>query len=159
MRGVGLYLGKPGTENMMGHKKLQLGASLVGQQLRLHASNAVGLGSFSGQGTRSHMVQLRACMPAQPSRSFLKIRKIQRSCRWRRVWQAGVRSQRHQVRQCGLYSERNGKSLKYLLVGSERGHSHICILETSDGDSSQKSGSGDEEKQQNLSLLRGGIYM
>ena len=75
------------------------------------------------------------------------------------MWQAGVRSQRHQVRQCGLYSERNGKSLKYLLVGSERGHSHICILETSDGDSNQKSGSGDEEKQQNLSLLRGGIYM
>ena len=128
-----MYLGKPGTENMTGHKKLQLGTSLVGQRLGLHTPSAAGLGSFSGQGTRSHMLPLTACMPAQPSRRFLKIRKIQRSCKWRRVWQAEIRSQKHQVRQFGLYSERNGKSLKYLLVGGEGMHSHICILETSDG--------------------------
>ena len=29
------------------------------QWLRLHASNAGGLGSIPGQGTRSHMLQLR----------------------------------------------------------------------------------------------------
>ena len=33
------------------------------QWLRLHAPNAGGLGSVPGQGTRSCMLQLRACMP------------------------------------------------------------------------------------------------
>ncbi|TEA37350.1 hypothetical protein DBR06_SOUSAS1910041, partial [Sousa chinensis] len=35
--------------------------SLVVQWLRLCAPNAGGLGSIPGQGTRSHMPQLRAC--------------------------------------------------------------------------------------------------
>ena len=30
--------------------------------LRLHSPNAGGPGSFPGQGTRSHMLQLRVCM-------------------------------------------------------------------------------------------------
>ena len=37
------------------------GTSLVLQWLRLHAPNAGGLGSTPGQGTRSHMLQLRPC--------------------------------------------------------------------------------------------------
>ncbi|TEA36880.1 hypothetical protein DBR06_SOUSAS32310013, partial [Sousa chinensis] len=37
--------------------------SLVVQWLRLHAPNAGGLGSIPGQGTRSHMSQLRVRMP------------------------------------------------------------------------------------------------
>ena len=37
--------------------------SLGVQWLRLHVSNAGGLGSIPGQGTRSHMLQLRVHMP------------------------------------------------------------------------------------------------
>ena len=39
-----------------------LGASLAVQWLRLHAPNAGGWGSIPGQGTRSHMLQLRVCI-------------------------------------------------------------------------------------------------
>ena len=39
-----------------------VGASLGVQWLRLHTPNAGGLGSIPGQGTRSHMPQLRVCM-------------------------------------------------------------------------------------------------
>ena len=37
--------------------------SLVVQWLRLHAPNAESLGSIPGQGTRSHMLQLRVYTP------------------------------------------------------------------------------------------------
>ena len=37
--------------------------SLVVQWLRLHTPSAGSLGSITGQGTRSHMPQLRVCMP------------------------------------------------------------------------------------------------
>ena len=40
-----------------------LGTSLVVQWLRFHAPEAGGLGSISGQGTRSCMPQLRVCRP------------------------------------------------------------------------------------------------
>ena len=40
-------------------KMATLGTSLVVQWLRLCASNAGGPGSVSGQGTRSHMLQLK----------------------------------------------------------------------------------------------------
>ena len=47
-----------------------MGASLVVQWLRFHAAGR-GPGSIPGQGTRSHMPQIRVCMhnedPAQPS--------------------------------------------------------------------------------------------
>ena len=43
--------------------KKKTGTSLVVQWLRLCAPNAGGLGSIPGQGTRSHMPQLRARMP------------------------------------------------------------------------------------------------
>ena len=36
---------------------------MVVQQLRLHPPNATGLGSTPGQGTRSHLPQLRDSMP------------------------------------------------------------------------------------------------
>ncbi|TEA32663.1 hypothetical protein DBR06_SOUSAS32010022, partial [Sousa chinensis] len=42
--------------------------SLVVQCLRLHAPNAGGLGSIPGQGTRSHIPQLRVHMPQLGSR-------------------------------------------------------------------------------------------
>ena len=42
--------------------KLPLGTSLEVQQLRVHAPNAGGLGSVTGQGTRSHMLPLRVRM-------------------------------------------------------------------------------------------------
>ena len=38
-------------------KNTEFETSLVVQWLRLHASNAKGLGGITGQGTRSHMVQ------------------------------------------------------------------------------------------------------
>ncbi|TEA35025.1 hypothetical protein DBR06_SOUSAS9710106, partial [Sousa chinensis] len=37
--------------------------SLVSQRLRLHAPNARGPGSILSQETRSHMPELRVCMP------------------------------------------------------------------------------------------------
>ena len=40
-------------------KSNSMGTSLVVQGLGLHASNAGGPGSIPGQGTRSHMPQLR----------------------------------------------------------------------------------------------------
>ena len=45
--------------------------SLAIQGPESHASNAGGLGSISGQGTRSHMLQLRVHMP-QPRPSAAK---------------------------------------------------------------------------------------
>ena len=39
-----------------------MGTSLVVQGLRLHAPDARGLGSIPGQGTRSHILQLRVFM-------------------------------------------------------------------------------------------------
>ena len=44
-------------------KSEQIGTSLVVQWLRLCAPNAGDPGSIPGQGTRSHMLQLRVCMP------------------------------------------------------------------------------------------------
>ena len=44
-------------------KKKKPGTSLVVQWLRLHAPNAGDLGLIPGQGTRSHMLELRVCMP------------------------------------------------------------------------------------------------
>ena len=41
------------------HLKISPGTSLVVQWLRLHASNAGGPGLIPGQGTRSHMLQLK----------------------------------------------------------------------------------------------------
>ena len=41
-----------------------LGTSLVVQRLRLHTPNAEGPGSNPGQGTRSHMLQLRVHTPS-----------------------------------------------------------------------------------------------
>ena len=43
-------------------RKQRHGTSLMVQWLRLCVPNAEGLGSIPGQGTRSHMTQLRVCM-------------------------------------------------------------------------------------------------
>ena len=43
-------------------KNKTLGTSLMIQWLRFHAPNAGGPGLISGQGTRSHMLQLKVCM-------------------------------------------------------------------------------------------------
>ena len=53
----------------------RLGTSLVVQWLRLCAPNAGGPGSIPGQGSRSHMQQLRARMPQ------LKKKKKDPACR------------------------------------------------------------------------------
>jgi len=45
-----------------GNKAKHLGISLAIQWLRLHPPNAEGPGSIPGQGTGSHMLQLRAHM-------------------------------------------------------------------------------------------------
>ena len=50
------------------------GTSLVVQWLRLHTPNAGGQGSIPGQGTRSHMLQLRAHMP-QPKNPHLATKR------------------------------------------------------------------------------------
>ncbi|TEA24167.1 hypothetical protein DBR06_SOUSAS2610126, partial [Sousa chinensis] len=46
--------------------------SLLAQSLRLHTPKAGGLGSIPGQGTRSHMPQLRVRMPQLRSRRASK---------------------------------------------------------------------------------------
>ena len=46
-------------EKLLHMIKKPAGTSLVVQGLRLHAYNAGGLGSIPGQGTRSHMPQLK----------------------------------------------------------------------------------------------------
>ena len=43
-------------------RSAQDGTSLVVQWLKLHTPNAGDLGSIPGQGTRSHMPQVRVCM-------------------------------------------------------------------------------------------------
>ncbi|TEA23326.1 hypothetical protein DBR06_SOUSAS10410006, partial [Sousa chinensis] len=48
--------------------------SLVVQWLRLHAPNAGGPGLIPGQGTRSHMPQLRVCL-SQLKRSHMLQRR------------------------------------------------------------------------------------
>ena len=48
------------------------GTSLVVQWLRLHASNAESLGSIPGQGTRSHMLQLRPSVNKQINKILKK---------------------------------------------------------------------------------------
>ena len=44
-------------------ENVRVGTSLVVQWLRLHTPNAGGPGSIPGEGTRSHMLQLRVRMP------------------------------------------------------------------------------------------------
>ena len=51
-----------GKDNLL-FQEAWLGASLVVQWLRLNTPSARGLGSVPGQGTRSHMPQLRIHMP------------------------------------------------------------------------------------------------
>ena len=47
-----------------------MGTSLVVQWLRLHAAYTGGLGSIPGQGTRSHMLQLRVSAATVRSQGF-----------------------------------------------------------------------------------------
>ena len=49
-----------------------LGTSLVVQWLRLHTPNAEGPGSIPGQGTRSHMLQLRPGTAKKKKKKLLK---------------------------------------------------------------------------------------
>ena len=50
------------------------GSSLVAQWLRLCASNAGGVGSTPGQGTRSHiLVRISVCYAAQPKKKIKKV--------------------------------------------------------------------------------------
>ena len=56
------------TQFQLGKLKTVLGTSLAVQWLRLHAPNAGGWGSITGQGTRSRMPQLRSHARQQGSR-------------------------------------------------------------------------------------------
>ena len=51
----------PGTRRG-NQSKGQIGTSLVAQGLRLRVLSAEGLGSIPGQGTRSHILQIRVCL-------------------------------------------------------------------------------------------------
>ena len=51
----------------MQQNAVEFGASLVVWWLRLHAPNAGSLGLIPGQGTRSHVPQLRVGMPKDPT--------------------------------------------------------------------------------------------
>ena len=53
---------KEGKSGLCSHSNMHLGTSLVVQWVRFHAPNAGGLSSIPGQGTRSHMPQLRVHM-------------------------------------------------------------------------------------------------
>ena len=59
------------------------GPSLVGRWLRLRTPNAGAPGSILGQGTRSHVPQLRFCMPQ------LKIPRVATKNQHKRVWRKG----------------------------------------------------------------------
>ena len=54
--------------------KYKVGDFLVVQWLRLHASNVGGLGSIPGQGTGSHMPQLRVLLQLRPDIAKNKIK-------------------------------------------------------------------------------------
>ena len=60
--------------------EMSIGTSLVVQWLKLHAPSAGGLGSIPGQGTRSHMLQLRVLMPQLKDHTFLQQRF--KTCVW-----------------------------------------------------------------------------
>ena len=70
--GIEVTCGK--IQSLNGHfKKKVLGTSLVVQWLRLSTPNAGGLGLIPGQGTRSHMLQLRASTTKKKKKKiFLK---------------------------------------------------------------------------------------
>ena len=53
---------KEGKSGLYSHSNMHLWTSLVVQWVRLHAPNAGGPGLIPGQGTRSHMPQLRVLM-------------------------------------------------------------------------------------------------
>ena len=57
-----------------------MGTFLVVQWLRINAPNAGDIGSIPGQGTRSHLLQLRVCLLQQklktPNRGLLRCRQI-----------------------------------------------------------------------------------
>ena len=55
-------LGGKGNERNLGAEAVVGGTSLVAQWLRLWAPNVGALGSIPGQGTRSHLPQLRVRM-------------------------------------------------------------------------------------------------
>jgi len=52
------------------------GTSLVVQWLRLHTANAGGLGLIPGQGTRSHMLQLKNSHTATHNQDLVQPNKI-----------------------------------------------------------------------------------
>ena len=59
-----------------------MGTSLVVQWLRLHAPSAEGLGSITGQGTRSHTPQVKILYPATKTQDrldkYIKRKKLQK---------------------------------------------------------------------------------
>lgn len=59
--------------------KTNAGTSLVGQWLRCHAPNAGDPGSMPGQGTSSHMRQLKVHMPQRRPESLCATAKAQQS--------------------------------------------------------------------------------
>lgn len=67
--------------------RLEKGDFLIVQWLRPHAPNAGGLGAVPGWGTRSHMLQLRVCMPqlkslhaaAKTGHSLINIKRKRKS--------------------------------------------------------------------------------
>ena len=72
--------------------RLEKGDFLIVQWLRPHAPNAGGLGAVPGWGTRSHILQLRVCMPqlksphaaAKTGHSLINIKrkKKEKALRW-----------------------------------------------------------------------------
>ena len=58
------------------NRKPTLGTSLLVQWLRFLVSNAGGLGSIPGRGTRSHMPQLRVHMPQLKDKEKKKEKQI-----------------------------------------------------------------------------------
>ena len=57
---LSLHLGLPNLHTLKKESRLESGASLVVQWLRLQAPNAGGLSLIPGQRTRSHLLQLRS---------------------------------------------------------------------------------------------------
>ena len=72
---VGSQFPDQGLNPGHGSESLESGTSLVVRWLRLQSPNAGGPGSIPGLGTRSHMPQLRVCMPQRRSSTWQR-----RSC-------------------------------------------------------------------------------
>ena len=120
-----------GRSNFPAHEKYSLaaGTSLVVQWLRLHAPNAGVRGSIPGQGTGSHMPQLRVCMPqlrSQQAAAKTRCNQINKYFKKRKVFFGKVTG--IQIQSCGFGSAAGGTQPSRTLSLYEMGTRILVLL-------------------------------